>query len=120
MAIYGQFRSEPDQVTADFFKRVSHIFPLRFKISRAGRVERESHVGAENFPLVRGPTKRRLDACRENEVLSESGRGNASCSNPPAAFLGETPATATTRNGSIETGIKLGTIIAIHAIRMGS
>lgn len=116
MTIYGQFRSEPDQVTANFFKRVSHIFPLQFKTSRAVRVERESHGDDENVPPVRGPTKRRLDACRVNEVLSESGRVSVSCSNPPAALLGETPATATTRNWSIETGVKLGTIIAIHAI----
>lgn len=65
------------------------------------------------------PTRRRRDAYRASVVRDGCGRVSVSCGDPPDTFLVSAPALAVAGDGPVEPGIKLGAVVAVHAIAMG-
>ena len=93
--------------------------PFGAKTIRGVRFERVNRDLADTSLPGHDPTRRRRDAYQVSEVRAGFGRVSVSCADPPDTFLVSAPALATAGDGPVEPGIKLGAVVAVHAIAVG-
>ena len=93
--------------------------PFGAKTNRGVRFERVNRDLADISLPGRDPTRRRRGVYRASVVRAGCGRVSVSCADPPDTFLVSTSALAAASKGSVKPGIKLGAVIAIHAIAVG-